>query len=317
MKKFGKGLMLLALAASMVFGFVACGGDDDEEEKKDTFTSQTKTVDVKDVNATVTSVNATVTFNPTGIVTATVDGTRITLTSEKAGTTTMTIKVSGTDYTDEEVEITVTVAANGGITWKEKSEDGGEIDLTYSFKDITLDLVDTDNSADPNDPAKDGKDNLASDVTLDTDDEAVKVVLLAANNEAFGNDEIAANTASNGVTLTAKYKLKNIPTYKINNSSTGLTIKNTCIKITGVTGNVDVVVDWCIAGEKAANDRGVFVKIGDTIKGQGNAVSTKVNTNDDPKDVKNKLEASGASTGDIFIAASNESIIESITIKSK
>lgn len=138
MKKFGKGLMLLALAASMVFGFVACGGDDDEEEKKDTFTSQTKTVDAKDVNETVTSVNTTVTFNPTGIVTATVDGTRITLTSEKAGTTTMTIKVSGTGYTDEEVKIKVTVAANGEITWEEEEEETPATPATYNFVGLEL-----------------------------------------------------------------------------------------------------------------------------------------------------------------------------------
>lgn len=42
MKKFGKGLMLLALAASMVFGFVACGGDDDEKEDKPTLTTFTQ-----------------------------------------------------------------------------------------------------------------------------------------------------------------------------------------------------------------------------------------------------------------------------------
>ena len=187
---------------------------------------------------------------------------------------------------------------------QEKPEGGGDtIDLTYSFKNFSNEAFSGMAAI-----------TLSSDVTLNTDTDGVKIVLLAAGSEAFGSSKITAGTESNGVTLSTDYTLKNAPSYKVNNSGNGLTIKNTCIKITGVTGDVDVAVDWCIgSADKAANDRGVFVKVGDTIKAQGN----KATPSSDYKDVKNKLEASGTASGDIYIAASNESIIETITIKSK
>lgn len=178
-------------------------------------------------------------------------------------------------------------------------------ELNYSFANITgVTLSDTDSS---------GKDdNIAAEQTLNSSD-TIKVVLLAASNEAFGSDEIAAGSEYGGVTLTQKYKLKNIPTYKTNNAATGLTMKNTCVKVTGATGNVNVEIVWSIAGKKAANDRGMFVKIGTTIAGLGNSDTSASET---PTSTKHTLKASGdlGTGGDIFIAASNECIIESIKV---
>ena len=151
---------------------------------------------------------------------------------------------------------------------------------------------------------------LTADAVLNSSDD-IKVTLLSMSNEAFGTNEIAANTESNGVTLTAKYKLKNDPSYKTNQNDVGLVVKNTSIKVTGATGKVKVVVVWSIAGKKSGNDRGVFVKVGETIKGSGNADTSSA---EKPTDIKNTVEAEG--TGDIYIAASNESVIESIKITS-
>ena len=237
-------------------------------------------------------------------------------TTETAGNFEVTLTATYGGKTDS-VTCPIEVKA-GGITGDEGGNGeggntGAPIDLTYSFKDFSNAAFSGTSSI-----------TLTSDVTLDTDTDGVKIVLLAAGSEVFGASEIAANTESNGVTLTSKYKLKNDPAYKVNNSGTGLTIKNTCIKITGVTGDVDVVIDWCIASKNLNdNDRGIFVKVGDTIKGQGCAATPETvdgeaeDTKHDAKSYKNKLEASGTASGDIYIAASNESIIENITITSK
>ena len=128
MKKLAKLTALLA-AAALLFGAVGCSDDDGGDG--DGFPSKHETVDVKEIEASVTSVSSDVVFDPAGIATATVDGTNITITSLKAGTTTMTIKVSGEGYTDTEVEISITVAEDGAITYEliEDGEgDGGNTD---------------------------------------------------------------------------------------------------------------------------------------------------------------------------------------------
>ena len=79
---------------------------------------------------------------------------------------------------------------------------GAPIDLTYSFKNFS-------NAAFSGTAAI----TLSSDVTLNTDTDGVKIVLLAAGSEAFGSEQIAADTESNGVTLTNKYKLKDPPPF--------------------------------------------------------------------------------------------------------
>ena len=219
-------------------------------------------------------------------------------------------KVTGTmnDGEDEYPATATTDSATGHlktftVNFAGDDNDGsGNQNFSYSFAGKT--------EVGTLDMAKSDAQTLSADVTLNESD-TVKVVLLAESNTAFGSDEIAANTESNGVTLTSKYKLKNSPAYKVNNIAIGLVIKNTCIKITGTTGKVKVVVAWSIAGKKTANERGVFVKVGDTINGVGNKDTSSAST---PTATKNSTEVEG--TGDIYIAASNECIIESITITS-
>lgn len=115
MKKFGKGLMLLALAASMVFGFVACGGDDDEKEDTPTLTTFTqeggtgtlKVYDLEkgkgDFEMTVDSTTSKGTWERgegTAIKCTTSDGKEITgsITVDQDGTvTSVTVTISATE----------------------------------------------------------------------------------------------------------------------------------------------------------------------------------------------------------------------------
>lgn len=130
---------------STTFGYTIKGdnpgtGDDDD----DTFTSQTLTVDVTEVESSVTAVSDEVTFNPEGIATATVDGTVITIKSEKPGKTTMTIKVSGADYADVPVEIPITVAEDGTITLDDDDDPditpSGGTSINFDCTDVTTEI---------------------------------------------------------------------------------------------------------------------------------------------------------------------------------
>ena len=136
----------LLTAGALLFGglFLSCSDD-----SGDSFESKTTTVDVAtfaDEGVTITSVSVD-SLSPEGIVTATANGTTLTLVSKKAGTTTLTIKVSGTEgdeaFTDEEVQITVTVDSKGAITYQVIEDEGEDETVTYAwtFSDITKDDI--------------------------------------------------------------------------------------------------------------------------------------------------------------------------------
>lgn len=96
-------------------------------------------------------------------------------------------------------------------------------------------------------------------------------------------------------------------------SDVGLLIKKDALKIAGVKGNVKLTISWYMASAKSAGDRKLEVTVGS----DGTPVETGCTAEKGDQPAYTVSFDGGDDGKDVFIGASNEILIKSITIEAQ
>ena len=119
---------------------------------------------------------------------------------------------------------------------------------------------------------------------------------------ALTDDNLKPSASNNN-----KASLPSTVQYKSN--SKGLVIKRDALKISGVKGSVKLTVKWGVTSSKATSDRNLEVTIG---SGETEEIAMPLNST---AATENSFDVEGGENGvDVYIGASNEVYIDSITI---
>ena len=118
----------------------------------------------------------------------------------------------------------------------------------------------------------------------------------------YSDDKLKPSASNNN-----KAVLPETVQYKSN--SKGLVIKRDALKISGVKGSVKLTVKWGVTSSKAESDRNLEVTIG---SGETEEIAMPLSTTNAKE---NSFDVEGGENGvDVYIGASNEVYIDSITI---
>ena len=339
MKKLAKATLLAAVAAFLLAGFPACSSDDDDDP---TLTEIKIRVDDSTVKTTYTVGED---FDPAGItVTATYsDGSTEDVTDDvefgatyndedfttaTAGTYEGVILTASYGGKTDSVTCTITVKAGGITTTGSWTLTGDAIAGKSFYGFLYWKKADSQYEAGAGTTIPEVK--SAAAITIDTATTTDKVYFILSDGmELAGSDgnlslelsnyagtgvggtkvgnSAALPTATNGTPLTSEPKAIS---YKAHSQS-GLLIKKDALKIAGVKGSVKLTVNWLLASAKSANDRYLEVTVGD-----GETVKTGCSTEkeQDPYVVNIDADENGK---DVYIGASNEVYIKSITIEAR
>ena len=314
MKKFGKGLMLLALAASMVFGFVACGGDDDEKEDKPTLTTFTQeggtgTLKVYDLEKGKGDFEMTVDSTTSKGTWERGEGTAIKCTTSDGEEITGSITI-GQDGTVTSVIVTISATVSYKFVRNAESEEEEEEEEEEESNVIAYwKLYDETKKSDEASKMTFG--GLEFDTQGDSD--GVKLtsgeinankgslkIVIGSTGKGTSNKTIGDGKGASSSNTYARYKSTNI--------QNGLVFRYDAITIPGVTGKVKLTIE-CYHGKSAEQQI-------DVMAGDGTPTSKTFEKGDKNNVKKLEYDYNFTEATPIYISTSEEFFIRTVTIES-